>query len=224
MSVFLLASFPLYLCLAHGSLRALRFAFWGLVTFIPVYVISRSIPNSGFFSWSILQIFAVQIWRTREAFFRIVAALILIVPILLRRLLRKNGYNHEFLCWLSGYFFALNFHDFLLLGPFPGARELFYGPLSRILFAQLLSIACVVGSGSESGVLRTPVFVVRAKGLVFCCFALFLAFFVLGLVSSLVMILNAYWFGSLVLLLALFVLFPEQGPGFFGSGDSLRKE
>ena len=220
MSVFLLASFPLYLCFLRGStpLQVLRSAFWGLVTFIPVYIISRNIPNPGFFLWSILQVFVDQIWRSREASFRIFATLVWGIPILWHKLLGKKHEHHDFLCWLSGYFFALNFHDFLLLGPFPSAKELFFGPLSRILFAHLLSEALSCFAGYEHGFRRLPAFVSFLEHeKVFGWFLLFVAFFVLNLVSSLVIILNAYWSGSLVFLLTLcFLCFhgrtlPENG-------------
>ncbi len=229
MSLFLIVSFPFYLYLTIyrtlGSrarlARAVRACSFGIVVYIPVYILSRLIPEFGFFPWDIVQIFEEQLLRSREAYSRIVAALILLFVILRRyRLMTKQMakrqahirgglpfrciavHSAELLCWLCGYFLAENFHDFLLLGPLPSSRDLFLSPLSRILFSQFVVFAfeCLQ-------LVRHPQFDIRARARAGSLLYFALAFLLLSILTSAAVILNIYWIMAFILLVSLLSFF-----------------
>ena len=108
----------------------------------------------------------------------------------------------KFLVGASGYFFAANFHDFLLLSPIPTEKDLFFQPLSRLLFAQF----CAFAITSLQSV-RYPQLVIRIRSICLTLLYLALAFILLSIISSVAVIFNAYWNISLILLAILLLCF-----------------
>ncbi len=250
MSLFLLASVPLYLCLTICSttarirlLHVVRYCSLGIFAYIPIYLLSRIISAPGSFAWNILSVFMNQLLRSRGAFSRFAAAFLLLCVILqhyrssagqqklhnrsrppsLRRCLplqRELLHPNELFCWISGYFFAENFHDFLLLGPFPTVQDLFFRPLSRILFAQFLVFALYFLQ-----LLRHPQKSIRHQAFTSCIAYFLLAFVLMSIFASIAIIFNAYWIISLIMLGVLLLYFTcfywFNQPGQLQSGAAI---
>ena len=241
MSLFLLLSFPLYLCaivcVMTGPkakfVRIVRCCWLGILAYIPAYIFSRIIPDPDFFPWDIYQVFWAQLLNSREAYFRIVSSVILLFIVLrryyqsasnLKRIQRETPkfpnpkvsspkfpsqkfqwvtvHSNELFCWFTGYFLAANFHDFILLGPFPNAKELFFQPLSRLLFAQFSVLAFELLQ-----LVRHPQVAIRRLARNGAMLHFLSAFVLLSIFSSAAIILNAYWGLSVILLILLLLYF-----------------
>ncbi|WGK70062.1 hypothetical protein P0082_04165 [Candidatus Haliotispira prima] len=201
-------------------IRVVRSFFSGIIVYIPIYLFSRTIPEPDFFPWDIFLVFVDRLLISREAYFRIIAVLILLSIILHRYRTSAREENNtpkrnhwrtksfrfvaieadELLCWLAGYFLAGNFRDFLLLGLFPSPEDLFFRPLSRILFAQFLVLSL-----EFLQTVRHPEHDIRQESRKSAIICLSAAFIGMSLFSGVATILNAYW-GTSVILFVLLLL------------------
>lgn len=215
MTLFLVTSLPLYLFLVASSVarsplvlvRVVRAVCLGVFAYIPIYLLSRIIPDHDFFPWDVMKVFQFELLESREAFLRIAALVYLLIIICFRsKLLSKVGkdsggsqesivpHRGELLCWLSGYLMCQNIHDLLLLGPLPSVRELFFFPLSRIVFAQ-----CLVSGLVSQRFVRLQHSVLWCQQLIIMLLFGSLAILLPGLSSAFALLFNIYWELSLVL-------------------------